>query len=192
MRELSGPEIIEHLAAAKARERHVMQQAAGPATDEELEAIARAEAALQLVVQDIEATTSLREPSKIQRYADWVAERQRNPLAELLAGGGDDDGAIPSADDDDDEGVVVACHWDGRAFALNADQPPVEIVIAGQLQDDVIDEVWGAWPACPGHAHPMSLDVIGGVAVWACPRDADVLVPVGQLQARHGDVQPEH
>lgn len=24
-------------------------------------------------------------------------------------------------------------------------------------------------PPCPGHAHPLSADVAGGVAVWVCP-----------------------
>jgi hypothetical protein len=176
---LSGREIIKRLAAAKSRERQVAQRVATPATEEELEAIARAEAALRLVVQDIEGTTSIREPSRIQRYDDWVAEGPRNPLATIF--GADHDDVDPS----EDEGVVVACHWDGRAFALNGDQPQVEMVvdIAAQLQDDVIDEVWGAWPVCPGHVHPMVLDIVDGQAVWECPSDGHVVAPVGQLRA---------
>jgi len=182
VRELSGREVIQRLAAAKARERQVRQRTATPPTHEELEAIARAEAALRLVVQDIEATTTIRASSRIQRYVDWVAERPGNPLALMIAGGAQHD--VDMAEDEDD-GVVVACYWDGHAFALNGDQPPAEMVadIASQLQDDVIDEVWGAWPACPGHVHPMALDTVEGVAVWVCPSDATVVVQVGQLPA---------
>jgi hypothetical protein len=38
-----------------------------------------------------------------------------------------------------------------------------------------------ARPACPGHGHPASPDVVGGVAVRRCPRDGRVLAPVGEL-----------
>ena len=84
-----------------------------------------------------------------------MAERPAHPLAVIIAGDGQDEvDTSEDEDEDEDEGVVVACHWDGHAFALNGDQPLVEMVvdIAAQLQDNVIEEVWGAWPACPSDA----------------------------------------
>ena len=59
------------------------------------------------------------------------SQSDRGTLAAMLAGGGRDD-----VDSPDDEGVVVACHW--RSFALNGDQPLLEMIvdIAAQLQDD--------------------------------------------------------
>jgi hypothetical protein len=78
---------------------------------------------------------------------------------------------------------VVACHWGGHAFAVNGEQSAGELVldIAGQLQDDVIDEIWAAWPQCPGHEHPMSLGLQDGVPVWQCSGEGDFTVPIGRL-----------
>jgi hypothetical protein len=181
VREPDGRESIEFLAAAKAREQRVKRRAASAPTEEELEAIAQAEAALHLVVRDIEATTSIRRPSRIQRYVEWMAETPPDRLSESIAGGRHDDVDT----DGEEKGIVLACHWGGHSFALSGDHPPADLVldIAGQLQDDVIHDVWGAWPPCPRHEHPMALDVVDGVTVWACPRDDDLVVPVGQLQS---------
>lgn len=59
------------------------------------------------MVQDVEATTTIRESSRIQRYVDWVAERPGNPLALIIAGTAQDD---VDTSEDQDQGVVVACH----------------------------------------------------------------------------------
>ena len=56
-----------------------------------------------------------------------MAERPAHPLAVIIAGDGQDE---VDTSEDEDEGVVVACHWDGHAFALNGDQPLVEMVVA--------------------------------------------------------------
>jgi hypothetical protein len=179
LREPDGRESIEFVAAAKAREQRAKRRTASAPTEEELGAIARAEAALHLVVRDIEATTSIRRPSSLQRYAEWMAETPPDRLSELIAGGHQDDVDT----DGEEEGIVLACHWGGHSFALRGDQPPADLVldIAGQFQDDVIHEVRDGWPPCPRHEHPMALDVVDGVTVWACPRDDDLVVPVGQL-----------
>jgi hypothetical protein len=179
VREPDGRESIEFLAAAKAREQRAKRRAASAPTEEELEAIARAEAALHLVVRDIEATTSFRQPSRAQRYVEWMAETPPDRLSESIAGRRHDDVDT----DGEEEGIVLACHWGGHSFALSGDQPDLVLDIARHLQDDVIHEVWGAWPPCPRHEHPMALDVVDGVTVWACRRDDDLVVPVGQLQA---------
>jgi hypothetical protein len=68
--ELGGDEILQRLAAAKARERETIRRASTTPSERELAGIAEAEAALRAVVHDIEATTSLREPSRVQRYVD--------------------------------------------------------------------------------------------------------------------------
>jgi hypothetical protein len=46
--------------------------------------------------------------------------------------------------------------------------------LASSLQDEVIEAVWAAVPACEGHPHPMSARVEDERAVWGCPEDAGV------------------
>ena len=53
--------------------------------------------------------------------------------------------------------------------------------VAGTVQDLVIEEVHGAWPTCPGHWHPMQPGPSTDGAVWHCPDDDRVAVPIGRL-----------
>ena len=53
--------------------------------------------------------------------------------------------------------------------------------LAAMVQDDVIEEVHGAWPRCPGHHHPMALGMSAGTGIWRCPIDAGVVVRIGSL-----------
>jgi hypothetical protein len=52
---------------------------------------------------------------------------------------------------------------------------------AERVQDDVIDEVWGAWPPCPRHGHPLQVTSEGHRAAWVCPAGGDRGVDVGAL-----------
>ena len=53
--------------------------------------------------------------------------------------------------------------------------------VAGTVQDLVIEEAHGAWPACPGHWHPMTTGPGATGPVWRCPDDESVAVPIGRL-----------
>jgi len=134
------------------------------------------------VVSDVESTTSVRERGDILRYDEWEAESAQDPRSWVLHGD-DDEEDVDLADDDDE--LALACQFGGLTFYVDGDQSTSEIAadIASQVQDEVTEEVWAAWPECPGHQHPMSLAVVAGVAVWRCPVDVDVTVPIGQLSA---------
>ncbi len=163
-----------------------MQATRRPASLQLQQAVERAEAALGLVVSDVDSTTSVRGRGSILRYDDWIAESAQDPHWWVLHGGDDDETERdPVTDDDDDDELWLACEFGGHSFFLDGRQSTAEITayIADQVQDDVIDEIWGAWPRCPGHQHPMSPLVAGGVAVWRCPSDADGVVPIGRLGA---------
>lgn len=56
--------------------------------------------------------------------------------------------------------------------------------LAGLIQDEVIEEVHGAWPKCLRHEHPMMANQSpDGGAIWQCPQDATVTVPIGEWDA---------
>ncbi len=150
-----------------------------PTSPELQQAIDRAGAALSLVIRDVQSTTPVREHSAILRYDDWISEDAQDPGSWLLGGG---DVESDDGDDDGDE-LALACRFAGHTFALDGDQSIADIAtdIAFQVQDDVTDEIWGAWPVCPVHQHPMSPDVVEETAMWTCPAEADVAVPIGRL-----------
>jgi len=143
----------------------------------------RAEAALVLVVGDIESTTSIRGSGSVLRYGDWVRATAEAPQSQLLHDEETSDAALSRYEEE----LLLACEFGGHTFSLDGQQSTEEMAayIADALQDDVMDdnEVWGAWPVCRQHAHPMSPDVAVGVAVWRCPTGPGVTVPIGQLGA---------
>ena len=178
---LDPEEIEQRRAAGRARaERMAQAREPKPTSPALQQAIDRAEAALALVIRDVESTTAVRERSAILRYDDWIFEDAQNPDLWLF-GGGQDESAEDDGDEDDE--LALACRFGGHTFALDGAQSVADIAsdIAPQVQDDVIDEMWGAWPVCPAHQHPMSPTVLEGTAVWACPGEADIAVPIGQL-----------
>lgn len=182
MRRLDPEEGARRVAAGKAGPQYP-GMAGQPASPELEQAIERARAALLLVVRDIESTTSIRRTAGIQRYDDWVRESAQSPRSWVIDGIDEGDEAAVV----EEEGLALVCHFDGQfdghSFIVDGDQSIAETAagIAFQLQDDVMDEVWGAWPKCPQHAHPLSSEVVSGIAIWACPRDASSSVPIGQL-----------
>ncbi len=65
-----------------------------------------------------------------------------------------------------------------------AASPADELVcLAKEIQEEVIDELWGAWPACPLHpaGHPLAPNEFEGQAVWVCPATGRVVGQVGRL-----------
>ncbi len=178
-----GPkEIAERFAAGRARAERVAQEWTRPTASPQLEeAIERAAAALRLVISDVESTTDVREDSLILRYDDWIFESTQDPSSWLLSGGDD----VEPEDE-----LSLACRFGGHTFALDGDQSMAELAddIANYVQDDVTDEIWAAWPRCPGHEHPMSPTVAAKTAVWTCPADERIVVPIGELGA--GRISP--
>lgn len=58
--------------------------------------------------------------------------------------------------------------------------------ILSEIQDSMIDEVWGAWPACPMHGHPMEADCDNwdsddNPVYWACPTTKSKITTIGSL-----------
>ena len=77
---LDPEEIEQRRAAGRAREERMAQARERKPTSPELQqAIDRAEAALALVISDVESTTAVRERSAILRYEDWTFEDAQNP-----------------------------------------------------------------------------------------------------------------
>ncbi|WP_020578546.1 hypothetical protein [Actinopolymorpha alba] len=77
----------------------------------------------------------------------------------------------------------------GAGVSLDRSAPEFERVamIADQVQEWVIEELWGRaptnWPRCPHHpdSHPLEASVRDRVAVWMCPADQTPVAPVGGL-----------
>jgi hypothetical protein len=183
VRQLDPEEVARRLVAGRERAERLKQQRSERTTSPELEhAMERARAALLLVLHDVEATTNLREASRIVRYDDWVLERALDPSSWVFEGMEDDDFGP--------EDLALACQFGGHTFLVDGGQNVADIAvdIAFQVQDDVTEEVWGAWPPCRGHLHPMSPRMAGSTAVWVCPDDSDVSVPIGALGG--GEVSP--
>ena len=49
------------------------------------------------------------------------------------------------------------------------------------VQQAVIDEVWGAWPVCSQHVHPFDVETADGRVSWVCPRGSLAPIEVGCL-----------
>ena len=70
----------------------------------------------------------------------------------------------------------------GRGLPSMQDEEEAACHLADAVQDDVIEELHGAWLPCPRHPHPLRADVTdSGVAVWVCPELPELSVPVGSL-----------
>jgi hypothetical protein len=93
----------------------------------------------------------------------------------------------------DDPGSPSAMLWspggNGSGVHVTRAAPEFERVamVADQVQDWAIDELWGQaptnWPPCPRHpsSHPMKVSTREAAAVWVCPADEAVILPVGEL-----------
>ncbi len=180
MRRFDAEEIEPRQAAGRARaERMALERERTPTSSELQRAIDRAESALRLVIRDVVSTTPVRERSAVLRYDDWIFDDAQDPASWLLA----DDAAESDENDDEGDELSLACRFGGHTFALDGAQSIADLAvdILYQVQDDVIDEIWGAWPVCPGHQHPMSTTVVEETAMWTCPAEADIAVPIGRL-----------
>lgn len=117
--------------------------------------------AVEVVLGDVRRTTSL-EP--IIQEEDWV---QEPGTASALLGFAGDAGR---------RGVYVQI---GSPLAERV------VHIADIVQDEVTDELWGAWPLCPLHGnHPLAPRELSGDASWVCPKTDQPISQIGQLEAR--------
>jgi hypothetical protein len=53
--------------------------------------------------------------------------------------------------------------------------------IASRVQDEVIEELGTAWPACRHHGHPLTVSDDETPAAWVCPGGAEISVAIGSL-----------
>jgi hypothetical protein len=105
--------------------------------------------------------------------------------------------AEPRIEDDDwadDPATASVMFWSpdgsGLGVSVNRAAPEYERVamLADQVQDWAIEELWGKaptnWPPCPRHPnnHPMRVSIHDATAVWICPADEVVISPIGELQ----------
>ncbi|MGA4848255.1 hypothetical protein ACOBQB_19105 [Streptomyces sp. G5(2025)] len=118
-------------------------------------------AALEPVLRDLRATCAVR---------PVVREEWHDGFGELVMLYGPDGSGV---------GLSVrvgsnAAEWTAD-FADQAQEWAVEALCA-ELRPAV-------WPECPAHpdSHPLEAGVVGGVAVWSCPRTRWVAAVVGGL-----------
>jgi hypothetical protein len=93
----------------------------------------------------------------------------------------DEDNASASLWSRDGSGVGVRVH-------LAASEADRVAQVADQLQEWVIEELWGHaptnWPRCPHHPdnHPLRASTRDRSAVWVCPAEGTAFSPVGSLR----------
>jgi hypothetical protein len=103
--------------------------------------------------------------------------------------------AVPRIDDADwadDPDVAFAELWSpdgsrtGIYVTLRAPEAERVAMVADQIHEWVIEELWGSaptnWPRCPRHpdTHPLTISALE-VAMWVCPADGTAVAPVGSL-----------
>lgn len=70
----------------------------------------------------------------------------------------------------------------GRSLPEMTDEDEATGYLAELVQEDIIEEVHGAWPECPRHPHPLEVDYTeSGSPVWKCPKIPDITVAIGEL-----------
>jgi hypothetical protein len=129
-------------------------------------------------------------------HAGAVDEALRGALAPVLRDLRSTGITVPRIEDrdwTDDTVSASAMVWspDGSGTGVRVDLglPEFERIamVADQVQDWAIDELWGTastnWPPCPRHpsSHPMRVSTSDARAVWMCPADEVAVVPVGEL-----------
>jgi len=131
--------------------------------------VERVAALLADVMRDVETTTSFCWSARVGTYDEWVAE---DPLAHMPH-----------------DGTMVTVYIDGDHFLLSfavelaLSNAEISTGLASAIQDEVIDELQGAWPLCPRHDHPLDATVLHGLAVWTCPHDGSFVAAIGGLDA---------
>lgn len=85
--------------------------------------------------------------------------------------------------------VLIAADGTGQGCWIDLSVPPEAAIaaVADSVQEWEIEQLQTAgatnWPSCPLHPtnHPLSVKLIEGSAVWACPFDGVVIAAIGSL-----------
>jgi hypothetical protein len=88
---------------------------------------------------------------------------------------------------------VMFLNQDGHGQGIQVregDRPHQLAQIADQVQEWAVEELWSrgrpaTWPECPLHpdSHPLEPVVVAGTALWQCPKTAEPVAAIGELQA---------
>lgn len=176
-------DLLEGAAAARAAWRDQLRdQLRDPLPERQ----ARWERALARVVTDVRATTPL--------ALSWRIGVCDDAIGSDAADGPHADGAWLTASGDGDAvtlprrllafGVLQLELGTGTVLGLpDVPDDPEEAVrdIAERVQDEVVMELFAAWPPCPDHAHPLEPVRLAGRASWACLATGRSVAPVGEL-----------
>jgi hypothetical protein len=90
----------------------------------------------------------------------------------------------PGREDDDAWMVYVQADkggGGGSGFVLDRPFPALVATLAGMIQDHVIDEIWGEWPACPHHGHPLDAEADDRTSWWVCRSNPESKWAIGSL-----------
>jgi hypothetical protein len=124
---------------------------------------------------------------------DDVLSQAMAPVLHDLQSAGIDPPRVEDNDwtDDPESPSVMLWSPDGSGTGLRVDRSAPEFdrvaMVADQIQEWVIEELWGQaptnWPRCPNHpsGHPMQASTREGVAVWICPADQMPFATIGAL-----------
>jgi hypothetical protein len=79
---------------------------------------------------------------------------------------------------------VVAVTYDGSyqtpvLFSIRAPEAVCEV--AGNIRDQVVDDLWTVWPTCPTDGLGLDPVPISGQAVWRCRVGKHTVSKIGQL-----------
>jgi hypothetical protein len=86
-----------------------------------------------------------------------------------------------------DDVLVASYEGSYNAPALQSIREPEAICeIAENLRDEVVEDLWAAWPVCRAHHVGLYAEPVDGRAVWYCRAGRHVTESVGELhqQAR--------
>jgi hypothetical protein len=131
------------------------------------------------VFADVEATTDLRLPWQITVHEDeWDLRGMPAGDGMWLRPGTDPLPRRPLAFPQ----VWLETPHTGRGLYATTHEDEALRHLADLVQEDVIDELHGAWPPCPRHAHPLEVaSDDAGRAVWRCRTTPSLSVAVGAL-----------
>ena len=88
---------------------------------------------------------------------------------------------------------VMFLNQDGHGQGIQVpegDRPHQLAQVADQIQEWAIEELWNrgrpaTWPECPFHpgSHPLEPVVVADTALRRCPKTAEPVAAIGELQA---------
>ncbi len=141
----------------------------------------------RLVFRDVEATTNLRPRWNVVVHEDeagWPAIRNGIGAGGAVGGIVHEDLLVspPGRRPLDFPQVWIETDCTGRSLPDMDDEALAIGYLAEMVQEDVIEEIHGAWPPCPRHAHPLDVHYSDTARpTWTCPGAPDLEVAIGEL-----------